>query len=82
MALVSRRCVIVQLSTGAVALSVRPRANAAEPPKLPQKSVAYRSTPDGDRKCDNCKLFVKPNACQKVQGEISPEGYCILYQKV
>ena len=81
MALVSRRSVIVQLSTGAVAMSLRARANAAEPPKLPQKSVAYRATPDGDRKCDNCKLFIKPNGCQKVAGEISPEGYCILYQK-
>jgi hypothetical protein len=82
MAVVSRRSAIAQLSTAAVGMALIPRARAAEPPKLPQKSVAYRTKPDGDRKCDNCKLFIKPNGCEKVQGEISPEGYCILYQKV
>ena len=81
MSAVSRRSVISQFSTAVIGMTLLPLANAAEPPKLPQKSVAYRTTPDGDRKCDNCKLYIKPNACQKVQGEISPEGYCILYQK-
>lgn len=79
----SRRSALIQigLSAAGTALALSQRAEAAGPPKLPQKAAAYQPTPKGDRKCETCKLFVKPNACEKVDGEISPEGYCILWQK-
>ena len=70
---------VVVSAVGAAALSTQ--ANAQGQPKLPQKAVAYRTTPNGDQKCGNCSLFIKPNACQKVAGDISPDGYCILYRK-
>lgn len=80
---ISRRYALlnIALSAAGAASLFGADAIAAGPPKLAQKSVAYRPKPDGDRKCDNCKLFVKPNACEKVDGDISPDGYCILYQK-
>ncbi len=79
---VTRRSVLIHAvasAVGVAALTVETSAQAQ--PKLPQKSVAYRTTPNGDQKCGNCSLFIKPNACQKVAGEVSPDGYCILYRK-
>jgi hypothetical protein len=80
---VSRRSVLLQgaiCATGVATILVTTidSANAA---KLPQKSVGYRPTPNGDRECSNCKLFVAPDECTKVDGKISPQGYCVLWQK-
>jgi hypothetical protein len=57
-------------------------ASSAKADPLPQKSVQYQNTPKGDRRCDGCSLFVAPNACKNVAGEISPEGWCILWRKI
>ena len=79
---VTRRSVLVHAVASAVGVAAfTANAKAEEQPKLPQKAVAYRPTPSGNQKCGNCSLFIKPNACQKVAGVISPDGYCILYKK-
>ena len=31
--------------------------------------------------CDKCEYFEKPRACQKVAGDISPRGWCELFEK-
>lgn len=78
----TRRSVLVNAVASAAGVAVlTTAANAQGQPKVPQKAVAYRPKPNGDQKCSNCSLFIKPNACQKVAGEISPDGYCILYRK-
>lgn len=56
-------------------------ANSAKANLLPQKSVQYQNTPKGDRQCDGCSLFVTPNSCKSVAGEISPKGWCMLWRK-
>jgi hypothetical protein len=43
-------------------------------------SVSYRPSPNGDRNCANCKLFVSPNSCQSVSGEISANGWCRIWK--
>ncbi len=52
------------------------------------KAVAkYQDTPNGDKKCSNCNLFIPgktstgDGTCQVVEGSISPEAYCALYIK-
>jgi High potential iron-sulfur protein len=80
---VSRRSVLLHgaaCATGAATILVAnvDRAMAA---KMPQPSVAYQPKPKGDRNCSNCKFFEPPNACQKVSGDISPDGWCLLWQK-
>ncbi len=52
------------------------------------KDVAkYQDTPNGDKKCSNCNLFIPgkmstaDGTCSLVEGSISPEGYCALYSK-
>lgn len=80
---VSRRSVLVQgaLCATGVATFLAANVEAAKAAKLPQSAVAYRTSPNGKRQCDGCKFFLKPNSCQKVAGNISPNGYCVLWQK-
>ena len=49
--------------------------------KLKKKTVNYKDEPEGDKNCANCKHFVADNACKKVDGEISPNGWCSLWSK-
>jgi len=53
---------------------------ATEKGKMTQKQVSYQDTPKGNQQCDGCKLFQPPNACKSVEGEISPKGWCSIYQ--
>jgi hypothetical protein len=81
---VSRRSVLLQgvvCATGAATI-LAVSANSAKADLLPQKSVQYQDTPKADRQCDGCSLFVAPNACKNVAGEISPKGWCILWRKI
>jgi hypothetical protein len=77
----SRRAVVLEgmaCATGVAAVfAVATEVSAA---KLPQKSVAYRPTPNGDKKCGNCSLFEPPDACKSVDGIVSAEGFCILWK--
>ncbi len=52
-------------------------ANAA---KASKGSVAYRDSPNGDKNCAGCKLFISPNACKSVEGQISPNGWCKIWR--
>jgi hypothetical protein len=80
---ISRRSVLIQgaaCATGVATILVA-SANSANANLLPQKSVQYQNTPKGDRQCSGCSLFVAPNACKNVAGEISPNGWCMLWRK-
>jgi hypothetical protein len=80
---VSRRSMLLQgaLCATGVATILVINTDYAKAAKLPQASVGYRTTPNGDRQCSNCKYFVAPDACEKVAGTISPQGYCVLWAK-
>jgi hypothetical protein len=32
--------------------------------------------------CASCTLFVRPNLCKQVEGEVAPEGWCKLFDMV
>ncbi|MCB1542909.1 MAG: high-potential iron-sulfur protein [Methylobacteriaceae bacterium] len=49
--------------------------------KVSKASVRYQNNPKGGSQCSNCKLFIAPNACKSVAGEISPKGWCALWVK-
>lgn len=53
-------------------------ANAAQ---LAQSAVKYQPTPKDGKRCDGCKLFMAPNSCKSVAGEIAPSGWCALWVK-
>jgi hypothetical protein len=54
--------------------------SAAHAAKASAGSVGYRASPKGDQNCANCKLFVTPNACKSVSGEISANGWCRIWK--
>jgi hypothetical protein len=69
---VTLRGVAVGLTAGVVA-----RAPAQE--KLSQREADYQDSPKDIRMCGTCSLFVPPQSCKVVAGEISPEGWCKLF---
>ncbi|MDP1644697.1 MAG: hypothetical protein Q8L71_04220 [Thiobacillus sp.] len=56
--------------------SAAPAANA----KVSQASVQYQTQPKGEQKCGGCLHFIaESNTCKLVEGQISPDGWCILW---
>jgi High potential iron-sulfur protein len=53
---------------------------SAEPKKFSQKQARYQPVPKSGQRCQNCALWQSPTSCQVVEGQISPAGWCILYQ--
>lgn len=50
------------------------RATASE--KMTRQQAEYQDRPNGIYSCSLCTLFVKPNACKVVEGEVSEDGWC------
>lgn len=50
--------------------------------KVSQASVQYQIQPKGEQKCSVCQNFIaESNTCKLVEGQISPEGWCVLWMK-
>jgi hypothetical protein len=54
---------------------------SARAAKVSQASVGYQNSPKGDQQCSNCAQFVPPNACNFVDGNINPSGWCQIWAK-
>jgi High potential iron-sulfur protein len=75
---VSRRTVLLG-AAGAVPLIALGATGAQA--KMAQSAVRYQATPKDGKQCNGCSLFVAPNACKSVDGEIAPSGWCALWVK-
>jgi len=61
--------------------AAEPAAPAANR-KATQAGVQYQLQPKGEQKCGNCRHFVAAtNTCMLVDGQISPEAWCIIWAK-
>ena len=60
-------------------LATAARAQDSGDSKVEQSVVQYQTSPKDGAKCSGCVNFVAPNACKVVQGNISPEGWCVAY---
>ena len=62
-----------------------PSADSAAPApmgKATQASVQYQTQPKDEQKCSGCMNFIaESNTCKLVDGQISPDGWCILWVK-
>lgn len=48
--------------------------------KVSKASVSYQAKPNGEKKCGGCaNLIASSNTCKRVQGKVSPEGWCGLW---
>jgi len=55
-------------------------ASAEPKKKFTQQQAHYQPVPKSGQRCQNCALWQSPNSCQVVEGQVSPAGWCILYQ--
>jgi hypothetical protein len=79
----SRRSLLLEgiVRAGGVATVLATAAiRPAQAAKVSQESVNYQGSPKGPQQCSSCKLFTAPNACMSVDGMISPNGWCSIYQ--
>jgi hypothetical protein len=51
----------------------------AQTTKLSQVTAQYQDHPRGGLSCIGCTFFRRPRACQVVEGDISPNGWCKLF---
>lgn len=50
--------------------------------KVAKQAVMYQDSPKGPRKCSGCKFFQSgQSTCERVEGQISPNGWCAIWQK-
>jgi len=81
---ISRRSLLegAVCATGVATIFATAAIQPVQAAKISQKVVKYQDSPKGAAMCSNCKLFVAPSSCQTVDGAISPNGWCSIYQKV
>jgi hypothetical protein len=48
-------------------------------PKVSQQEAQYQPVPKGLFSCAACTFFIGPRSCKVVAGEISPDGWCRLF---
>jgi hypothetical protein len=61
----------------------RVTAAPADTTKVSQASVQYQPQPRGEQRCANCMHFIADsNTCKRVEGTISPEGWCVIWANV
>ena len=77
----SRRAFFRQSAMAASVLgaTVASRSGLAAPPpvrKQTKQEAGYREHPTGPYRCGICANFISPNDCKKVQGPVTPSGWC------
>ena len=77
------------IKLGAVTLAMIPIIALAAKNEPMRASTKYKDSPEGDKQCSNCSLFVPGKSptdlggCKLYAGdtEVSPKGYCIAWVK-
>ena len=75
---VSRRNVLIAAAGATPLLALM--SGSAEA-KMAQTAVKYQPTPKDGKQCSGCNLFVAPNSCKSVAGDIAPSGWCSIWVK-
>ena len=75
----SRRTVLIAAAGAAPLLALG--ATGAKAAKMSQSAVRYQATPKDGKQCNGCNLFVAPNSCKSVDGDIAATGWCALWVK-
>lgn len=74
----SRRAVL--LGSLGIAMAVTGFIESAVAQAKVSKQVArYQDQPKDGKACAQCRFFQAPNACERVEGEISPDGWCAFW---
>jgi hypothetical protein len=73
-ALSRRRLLVVTLAV----LAWRDAAAQARE-KMSKTAAHYQDSPRGGLSCIGCTFFERPRSCKVVEGDISPLGWCMLF---
>ncbi len=65
----------------AAALSLGQSEPARAQSQVKQAVAKYQDKPNKGQKCSDCRFFRPPKACQLVEGDISPDGWCSFFAK-
>jgi hypothetical protein len=76
-----RRWLRTVLAGAASALIVRRGDPAYAQQKLSQHDAEYQDEPKDHHTCGVCTLFQPPKSCKVVDGDISPHGWCKLFDE-
>jgi len=76
----ARRRVIRAALAGAAGLTLETMSSASAQQKMTQREAEYQDTPKaGILMCATCRLFEPPRGCKVVEGDVSPEGWCKVF---
>ena len=76
---ISRRGAMTLIGAGlAVATLPTKQAKASQ---MSQRVAHYVAVTPNGKKCSACKFFEHPHSCKVVEGNIDPNGWCMLWQK-
>jgi hypothetical protein len=78
---IERRRLMALAGAGLLMLRMRASAHAEQQAeKLSKPEAEYQDAPKHDQQCSECTKFQPPKACSVVAGDISPRGWCKLYE--
>jgi hypothetical protein len=72
----SRRKLMRAVATGISAGLLLWISRTAASEKMTQQQAEYQDTPKDIYSCAVCTLFVPPQSCKVVEGEVSADGWC------
>ncbi len=50
--------------------------------KVTKDAARYQDQPKGIQSCAICSLFLKPDGCKVMEGEVTEDGWCALFDMV
>jgi len=79
--IIARRRLMALAGTGLLMLCAGTAARAQQQQeKLSKPEAEYQDTPKNNQQCSECTKFQPPKGCSVVSGDISPKGWCKLYE--
>jgi hypothetical protein len=69
------------IAGAALATTVIPIRVANAQSKADKASMKYQDHPKDGQRCDECVYFQAPKSCGIVAGDISPQGWCVAFNK-
>jgi len=79
---IARRQLLVAGAACALVAEARTSARAQQAqPKMSKADAVYQDTPNTGQQCSECTKFQPPKGCSVVVGDISPRGWCKLYEE-
>jgi hypothetical protein len=76
---IARRRLMAVAAAGLLVVPACARAQQA-PEKLSKPEADYQDAPKNDQQCSECTKFQPPKGCSVLTGDISPKGWCKLYE--